>query len=423
MSDNRETTRTTDRPRGQAIVELALILPIMLLLLLAALDLGRLFYSEITVNDAAREGALEASRNPTSFIANTPCTPANKDANRIMCRTVNETRNGYVTVAPADVTLTCSRTPCPPTTPALGDTITVAVSGQFRLITPLLAVFFGGQDIEFSSRASAQLLVLPTVGVTLPSASFTATPTSGTAPLAVTVADTSTGGPSSWSWDFGDGQTFAGQSPSAHTYASPGTYTITLTVTNGGGSASASQVITVGTAAPAPPVAGFTASPSTGAAPLAVTFTDTSTGSPTSWAWYFGDGQIDSVQSPPIHTYSTPGVYTARLVVTNAGGSNEITTTVNATTLCSAPVAGFTVSPSSGKKKKADFVVTDTSTNMTTSGCNNTWSWNFGDGSGNSSLQAPPPHQYNSSGTYTIQLSVSNVAGTTTATRTVTVTN
>ena len=54
------------RSRGQALVELAIILPVLLLLMLAALDLGRIFYARIAVENAAREGAMEASVNPGS---------------------------------------------------------------------------------------------------------------------------------------------------------------------------------------------------------------------------------------------------------------------------------------------------------------------------------------------------------------------
>src|ERR1044072_6264054 len=86
----RLTGRRASRSQGQAIVELALILPIFLILIASGLDLGRLFYSQISVNDAAREAALEASQNPNSFIANTACTSANKDNNRVMCRATNE---------------------------------------------------------------------------------------------------------------------------------------------------------------------------------------------------------------------------------------------------------------------------------------------------------------------------------------------
>ena len=50
------------------------------------------------------------------------------------------------------------------------------------------------------------------------------------------------------------------------------------------------------------PVASFTGTPTIGAPPLAVSFTDTSTGSPTAWSWTFGDGGTSTVQSPAIAT-------------------------------------------------------------------------------------------------------------------------
>ena len=415
--------RRAPRSRGQALVELALILPVLLVLLASALDLGRLFYSQITINDAAREGVLEASRNPTSYLANTACTSANQQSNRVMCRTLNEAKGGFITVAPADVTMTCSVSPCPAAGAALGQTVSVSVRGRFTLITPLLAVFFGGQTMTFSSTASAQLLAVPIVAVTGPVASFTVNPTSGTAPLAVAVTDTSSNNPTVWGWGFGDGTTFNGKTPPAHSYTSAGTYTITLTVSNSGGTNSTTHTVTVTAPIPAPPVANFNETPVGGSVPLPVTFTDTSTGTPTSWAWSFGDGGTFSGQTPPVHTYTIAGVYSVTLTATNAGGSNSISKTVNAALVCPVPVASFTVSPTSGKKKKADFQVTDHSTNLTTPGCNNTWSWNFGDGSGNSSLVNPPPYQYQTAGVFTIQLTVSTLGGNSTATHVVTVTN
>src|SRR5439155_5262287 len=69
------------------------------------------------------------------------------------------------------------------------------------------------------------------------------------------------------------------------------------------------------------PVAAFSASPTSGQAPVAVTFTDASTGSPTAWLWKFGDGTRSILQSP-IHTYTTAGTYTVQLTVTGPGGSN-----------------------------------------------------------------------------------------------------
>ena len=75
--------------------------------------------------------------------------------------------------------------------------------------------------------------------------------------------------------------------------------------------------------APAP-LANFVASPTNGAAPLNVAFTDTSSNSPTSWSWTFGDTGTSTLQSPS-HTYATAGAYTVRLVASNAGGSSTNT--------------------------------------------------------------------------------------------------
>ena len=70
-----------------------------------------------------------------------------------------------------------------------------------------------------------------------PVADFTGTPTSGYRPLTVKFTDLSTNSPTSWSWDFGDGDsTNATVQNPIHTYNSAGTYTVELTATNGGGS-------------------------------------------------------------------------------------------------------------------------------------------------------------------------------------------
>lgn len=124
-----------------------------------------------------------------------------------------------------------------------------------------------------------------------PTAGFTAAPTSGTAPLAVTFIGASTGTIASQSWNFGDGTTSTA-TDAAKSYTNPGTYPVTLTVTGPGGSDAATTTISATAAAP---VANFTATPTSGVAPLAVDFTDTSTGTVTSWLWSFGDGSTSTL--------------------------------------------------------------------------------------------------------------------------------
>jgi PKD repeat protein len=76
------------------------------------------------------------------------------------------------------------------------------------------------------------------------------------------------------------------------------------------------------------PTANFTAAPLSGAAPLAVAFTDTSAEDPTSWAWDFDDdGVVDSTEQNPVHTYASGGNYTVNLTVTNPQGSNSMVRT------------------------------------------------------------------------------------------------
>jgi PKD repeat protein len=157
-----------------------------------------------------------------------------------------------------------------------------------------------------------------------PVARFSGTPATGTAPLTVTFTDLSLRTPTSWTWSFGDGNTSTLKNPS-NVYSSPGLYTVSLTVTNSAGSNSTTKLnyinVTEGAVAP---VAGFSATPTNGTAPLTVAFTDLSANSPTSWSWSFGDGNT-SILKDPSNVYSSPGLYTVSLNATNSAGFNSTT--------------------------------------------------------------------------------------------------
>ncbi|MGB9844898.1 MAG: DUF3344 domain-containing protein, partial [Methanothermobacter tenebrarum] len=72
-----------------------------------------------------------------------------------------------------------------------------------------------------------------------------------------------------------------------------------------------------------PPVANFTANPTSGVLPLTVQFQDLSTGA-TEWLWEFGDG-TNSTEQNPTHTYTQPGTYTVTLTVKGPGGQDTLT--------------------------------------------------------------------------------------------------
>jgi PKD repeat protein len=160
------------------------------------------------------------------------------------------------------------------------------------------------------------------LNVGAPVANFSASPTNGPAPLAVTFTDTSSNSPTSWAWTFGDGGTSTVESPN-YTYTTSGTYTVTLIASNAGGSGTNTQTNLI-TVLPPPPVASFMASPIAGAAPLGVNFTDQSSGSITGWAWVFGDGNI-SISQSPADIYMNPGSYTVQEIVSGPGGSSTDT--------------------------------------------------------------------------------------------------
>ena len=88
----------------------------------------------------------------------------------------------------------------------------------------------------------------------------------------------------------------------------------------------------------AAPSAGFSASPMSGIAPLSVAFTNTTTGSLTSWAWTFGDGTSSTAQNPT-HVYNAAGSYTVKLTVTGPGGSSTKTAATPISVRAAAPVA------------------------------------------------------------------------------------
>lgn len=247
-------------------------------------------------------------------------------------------------------------------------------------------------------------------GVVLPTANYSAAPTSGNVPLTVSFTDNSTGAPTAWNWNFGDRNTSSERNPT-HTYSAAGNYTVALTVSNAAGTDTKTKAgyITVKTVPPKL-LAAFSASPTSGNATMRVAFTDNSTGSPTSWRWSFGDGTYSTSRNP-VHTYSKAGKYTVSLTVRNKAGSNTATKSdyINVGVPLKAPVAAFSASPTSGSVP-VKVVFTDRSTGSPTS-----WRWNFGDG--NTSTQQNPEYTYNKAGKYTVSLIVRNAVGSNTATK------
>ncbi|MDQ2721514.1 MAG: PKD domain-containing protein, partial [Bacteroidota bacterium] len=242
------------------------------------------------------------------------------------------------------------------------------------------------------------------VSIAQPKANFNANPVTGCAPLVALFNDASTGNPTSWYWDLGNGTTSTLQTPAA-IYSTPGTYTVKLVVKNllGIDSITKPQFITVYSS----PVVSFSGSPLTGCFPLNTQFTDQSqpgSGTIQKWEWDFGDGNISSAQNPS-HTYSNLGNYNVSLKVTNSFGCFSFATNSSYIHISSGAKAQFTNSIPNSCKAPATINFFNSSNGTGTLN----YQWDFGDGT--TSTSTNPSHIYNSAGSYSVKLIVFNSIG------------
>lgn len=136
----------------------------------------------------------------------------------------------------------------------------------------------------------------------------------------------------SYDWNFGDGSTGTGVSPT-HIYAAEGLYTVTLTVTDDGGLTDSDTSSAVIDPAPNVPPTADASGPYSGTVGIAVMFGGSgsfdSDGSIVSYMWDFGDGSTGS-EVMPMHTNSAAGTYTVTLTVTDDAGATDSDTSTAA---------------------------------------------------------------------------------------------
>ena len=359
-TDDAAATRRSQR--GQSLTELALILPLILLLTVAALDFGRIYLGYINVQNMARIAANYAANNPLAWGA----TPDAKIQARYQSQVLEDSKAnnctlpvvGGKTVVPdptfTDVNLDSTAT-------GLGDTVTVAINCDFAVVTPMISNILGGTvkvtaASNFPVKAGMTSVVASGSGsggsggvTTPPSAAFEAGGvfSTGAHPYlwltgpAVTVSfrDASGGGPAtSWLWNFDDGTTATTQDAThdynctAPTFFGFCVYQVSMTATNAGGNSTAQMGVLVG----ATSKVDFTASAAEVDRGQTVTFTDASTPGGTNFRWDFGDGGTENGPSATVtHAFATAGTYSVLLWVTypdpiNERGPARKTVTVNA---------------------------------------------------------------------------------------------
>ncbi len=206
-------------------------------------------------------------------------------------------------------------------------------------------------------------------------------------------------------WEFGDGATAYGKKAS-HTYTQAGDFTAILTAIDNDlliGVGKVQISVTTGE-----PVAVIEADPTTGFAPLEVSFDASKStdedGTIVSYYWDLGDGNT-SQDITFKHTYAHGGSYSVALTVKD--DDNKTDTAYQNIRIYERPIADFTATPEKGLLPlTVDF---DASASVDNDGTIENFYWNFGDGAQGDGVAVS--HTYNNIGSYQVTLIVEDNEG------------
>ena len=235
-------------------------------------------------------------------------------------------------------------------------------------------------------------------------ANFAASAVTANVGESIRFTDFSSGTPTSWTWDFGDGTGARDIAVVEKSWDEGGDYIVSLIVRNGAGDEASQsvQVTIVPEAVEITPTADFGFDRNTVEVGESVTFTDRSTGSPTSLQWDFGDGSGD-LGGLVTHRYEESGTYTVTLTAASEVGSTTASTIITVLSGVDPPeavIGDLPVEITDGQL----VTFTSLSRNDPTSVL-----WDFGDGTEASGQTVR--HRWEDPGTYRVRLEVSNSAG------------
>lgn len=138
MLGNTRTWSLHSHQRGQNLIEVGILIPLLIFLLVGVFDIARSLNNFIIITNASREGARYASRFPA-------------DTNGAKQAAIDEAANSGVTIAAPDVTVTCS--PC-----TSGNKIQVHVAYQ---MTTFVGSFMGISTLPMTRRTEMVIFGLP----------------------------------------------------------------------------------------------------------------------------------------------------------------------------------------------------------------------------------------------------------------------
>lgn len=127
------------RPRGhgQALVEFALVAPLLALMLLGAADLTRAFYTYIVLTNASREAARVIIDYPQQYSDTAACNAAHREAMPLLNLSCSGSPATVIISPAANTSLT------PPTRVPGRQAVTVTTKATFQPITVLIQWFMG----------------------------------------------------------------------------------------------------------------------------------------------------------------------------------------------------------------------------------------------------------------------------------------
>ncbi len=212
-----------------------------------------------------------------------------------------------------------------------------------------------------------------------------------------------TGGLTSWTWNFGDGNSSSQQNPD-HIYMVPGNLPVTLDIEDSNGcKESITKEIEY---FPAPAILIVDPSEANGCAPQEVFLNNLSFPIDSTYTieWDLGDGNSSSEISP-LHIYETPGTYTLTLDVTSPLGCSVSEIFPDLVTIRPAPIAGFSYTPEVFTSFDMTATFTDESVDASA------WLWNFGDPDGPPYLTPNPVYTFPDTGRYEVMQIVRHISG------------
>lgn len=156
-------------PRGQSLVEFALVIPIVLLLMLGLFDLGRVVFTNNSLSDGSRHGARTAAVDPRSATYCSDVQAAARTAVRglaLSVFTVSYQRVDSAGVPTGSAVVVCSGgspSGAVPSSARPGDRVTVRLTANVNLATPLVAAATGQNAFTLTGESTMTVTFAPSI--------------------------------------------------------------------------------------------------------------------------------------------------------------------------------------------------------------------------------------------------------------------